>query len=80
MTTFDPTPYLTQPEGQYFDRKSLWEGLEGHKRCRDRRTVRDQIAKYVAAFAFLLIVCDRNAGLLQMVDMEHRRNHRGDGG
>ena len=51
MTTFDPTPYLTQPEGQYFDRKSLWEGLEGHKRCRDRRTVRDQIAKYVAAFA-----------------------------
>ena len=31
MTTFDPTPYLSQPEGQYFDRKSLWEGCEGQK-------------------------------------------------
>ena len=51
MTTFDPTPYLSQPEGQYFDRKSLWEGREGSKRNRDRRTVRDQIAKYIAAFA-----------------------------
>lgn len=51
MTTFDPTPYLSQPEGQYFDRKSLWEGREGQKRSRDRRTVRDQIAKSVAAFA-----------------------------
>lgn len=38
-------------EGQYFDRKSLLEGPSGSKRARDRRTVRDQIAEYVAAFA-----------------------------
>ena len=51
MSSFDPTPYLHQPEGQYFDRKSLWEGQDGRKRTRDRRTVRDQITKYIAAFA-----------------------------
>lgn len=40
-----------QEEGQFFDRKSLWEGAPGAKRVRDRRAVRDEIAEYVAAFA-----------------------------
>jgi len=48
---FDITPFLRQDEGQHFDRKSLLEGPEGAKRSRDRREVRDQVAKYVAAFA-----------------------------
>jgi ATP-dependent DNA helicase RecG len=48
---FDVTPFLRQDEGQYFDRKSLFEGEPGSKRPRDRRTVRDQVAEYVAAFA-----------------------------
>ena len=48
---FDVTPFLARHEGQYFDRKSLFEGVEGQKKPRDRREVRDQIAEYVAAFA-----------------------------
>lgn len=51
MKHFDPTPFLTQDEGQHFERKSLWEGPPGQKKPRDRRAVRDQIAEYVAAFA-----------------------------
>ncbi len=42
---------LNQPEGQYFERKSLWEGPPEKRKARDRRAVRDQIAEYVAAFA-----------------------------
>lgn len=42
---------LVQGEGQYFDRKSLWDGPPGGKAPRDRRSVRDDIAEYVAAFA-----------------------------
>jgi ATP-dependent DNA helicase RecG len=38
-------------EGQYFDRKSLFEGPSGQKRPRDRRAVRDQIAEQIAGFA-----------------------------
>jgi hypothetical protein len=41
-----------QEEGQFFDRKSLWEGTPGAKRVRDRRTVRDEIAAHVAMFSF----------------------------
>ena len=48
---FDITPYLHRSEGQHFDRKSLFRGRPGQKQARDRRTVRDQIAEYVAAFA-----------------------------
>ena len=48
---FDVTAYLNRDEGQHFDRKSLFEGEPDAKRQRDRRTVRDQIAEYVAAFA-----------------------------
>jgi ATP-dependent DNA helicase RecG len=48
---FDVTPFLNQDEGQHFDRKSLYEGPEGSKRARDRRSVRDQVAEYVAGFA-----------------------------
>ena len=40
-----------QEEGQFFDRKSLWDGAPGSKRVRDRRAVRDEIAAHVAAFA-----------------------------
>ena len=40
-----------QPEGQYFERKSLWKGPGDARRPRDRRQVRDEIAEYVAAFA-----------------------------
>ena len=42
---------LAQEEGQYFERKSLWDGPPGGKSLRDRRSVRDDIADYVAAFA-----------------------------
>jgi ATP-dependent DNA helicase RecG len=42
---------LSQPEGQYFDRKSLWHGPRDDWRPRKRDEVRDEIAEYVAAFA-----------------------------
>jgi ATP-dependent DNA helicase RecG len=42
---------LSQPEGQYFERKSLWAGSREKRTTRDRREVRDEIAEYVAAFA-----------------------------
>jgi ATP-dependent DNA helicase RecG len=42
---------ITSEEGQFFERKSLFEGPPGGKRQRDRRAVRDQVAEYVAAFA-----------------------------
>ena len=48
---FDVTPFLTQVEGQHFDRKSMLEGPPGAKRSRDRREMRRQAAEYVAAFA-----------------------------
>jgi ATP-dependent DNA helicase RecG len=49
--SFDLTPFLGRDEGQHYDRKSLFEGEAGKKRPRDRRTVRDQVAEYVAGFA-----------------------------
>ena len=42
---------IKQSEGQYFDRKSLWEQPPEGRKPRNRRAVRDQLAKYVAAFA-----------------------------
>lgn len=48
---FDITPFLNRTEGQYFERKSLFQGAPGAKVPRDRKAVRDQIAEYVAAFA-----------------------------
>jgi ATP-dependent DNA helicase RecG len=42
---------IVSDEGQYHDRKSLFEGPPGQKRPRDRRAVRDQIAEQVAGFA-----------------------------
>jgi ATP-dependent DNA helicase RecG len=42
---------VASEEGQYFDRKSLFEGPPGKKARREKRKVRDQIAEYVAAFA-----------------------------
>ena len=51
IPVFDVTPFLHQDEGQHFERKSLFEGLEGAKRPRERRAVRDQVAEYVAGFA-----------------------------
>jgi len=48
---FDVTPFLHQDEGQHFDRKSLFHGPPDAKKQRDRRAVRDEVARYVAAFA-----------------------------
>ena len=48
---FDITPFLTQEEGQHFDRKSMFEGPPGAQRPRKRGKVREQAAEYVAAFA-----------------------------
>lgn len=47
----DLSRLLQQPEGQYCDRKSLWHGPPDRRRPRDRRAVRDEIARYAAAFA-----------------------------
>ncbi|MEZ4469858.1 MAG: ATP-binding protein [bacterium] len=49
--TFDVTAYLNRSEGSHFERKSLREGDPTRRQPRDRRTVRDQIARYVAGFA-----------------------------
>lgn len=43
--------YIALDEGQYHERKSLLEGPPGHKRPRDRSSVRQDIAENVAAFA-----------------------------
>ena len=48
---FDVTPFLTQDEGQHFDRKSMLDGPPGAKRARDRSEMRREAAEYVAAFA-----------------------------
>ena len=48
---FDITPFLSQDEGQHFDRKSMFKGAPGAKKPRGRREVREQVAEYVAAFA-----------------------------
>lgn len=48
---FDVTPFLHQDEGQHFDRKSLFHGPPESKKPRDRKEVRDQVARYVAGFA-----------------------------
>lgn len=42
---------LAQPEGQYFERKSLWDRPPKGIKVLDRRKVRDLIAENVAAFA-----------------------------
>jgi ATP-dependent DNA helicase RecG len=47
----DLAQLLTQPEGQYFERKSLWHGPRSSPPPRNREEVRDEIAEYVAAFA-----------------------------
>jgi ATP-dependent DNA helicase RecG len=48
---FDVTPFLHQDEGQHFDRKSLFHGPPDAKKPRDRKEVRDQVARWVAGFA-----------------------------
>jgi ATP-dependent DNA helicase RecG len=45
------TPFLHQDEGQHFDRKSLFHGPPEAKKPRDRKEVRDQVARWVAGFA-----------------------------
>jgi ATP-dependent DNA helicase RecG len=42
---------LVRDEGQYLERKSVWDQAPGSPRLLDRRTVRDAIAECVAAFA-----------------------------
>lgn len=41
----DIASLIAQSEGQYFDRKSLWDQPPKGRRPRDRRAVRDQIAE-----------------------------------
>jgi ATP-dependent DNA helicase RecG len=48
---FDVTPFLHQDEEQHFDRKSLFHGPPEAKKPRDRKEVRDQVARWVAGFA-----------------------------
>lgn len=47
----DLSTLLSRDEGQYFDRKSLFAGPPEAKRPRERKAVRDPIAKQVAGFA-----------------------------
>ena len=47
----NPPDWLNQPEGQWFERKSLWDRSGATPKTRDRRVVRDEIAENVAAFA-----------------------------
>jgi ATP-dependent DNA helicase RecG len=51
LLTLGVTPFLHQDEGQHFDRKSLFHGPPEAKKPRDRKEVRDQVARYVAGFA-----------------------------
>jgi ATP-dependent DNA helicase RecG len=51
MHELDFDKLLKGPEGQYLERKSLFEGPPGAKKARKRREVRDQVADVVAAFA-----------------------------
>ena len=44
-TAFDVSPFLHQDEGQHFDRKSLFHGPADAKKPRDRKEVRDQVAR-----------------------------------
>jgi ATP-dependent DNA helicase RecG len=48
---FAASPFLSQDEGQHFDRRSLFHGPPGKQQSRDRKEVRDQVARYVAGFA-----------------------------
>ena len=43
----DLSNLLTQIEGQYFERKSLWEGPPERRKTRDRRAVRDPLSQLV---------------------------------
>ena len=45
---FDIRPFLDQKEGQHFERKSMLHGAAGRKRSRNRKTVREEAAAYVA--------------------------------
>ncbi len=49
--TSDAADWPRQPEGQWFERKSLWDRSAGGRKSRGRRQVRDEIAECAAAFA-----------------------------
>jgi ATP-dependent DNA helicase RecG len=83
---FDVTPFLHQDEGQHFDRKSLFHGPPDAKKQRDRRAVRDEVARYVAGFSHesrpsalklaylnseLLAQARRGAGLESLSDADY---------
>jgi ATP-dependent DNA helicase RecG len=51
IDTTDLARVAKGPEGQYLERKSLFEGTPNKKKPRDRSVVRDQIAEVTAAFA-----------------------------
>lgn len=47
----DLSRLLAQGEGQYLELKSLWHGPPDRRGHRERKAVRDEVARYVAAFA-----------------------------
>ena len=65
---FDITPFLSQDEGQHFDRKSMFKGPPGEKKPRGRREAREQVAEYVAAFA------NADGGVLVLVDLGYAKD------
>ena len=69
-STFDVTPFLTQNEGQHFDRKSLLHGPPEAKKLLERKEVRDQVARWVAGFA-------NAAGRVLIPELTHpgQKNH-----
>jgi ATP-dependent DNA helicase RecG len=51
LTEAEVRRYLDEEEGPYYDRKSLWDRSGPTLKVRDRSTVREEIAEYLAAFA-----------------------------
>jgi ATP-dependent DNA helicase RecG len=51
LTEAEVRRYLAEEEGPYYDRKSLWDRSGATDKVRDRSTVREEIAEYLAAFA-----------------------------
>ena len=51
LTEAEVRRYLAEEEGPYYDRKSLWDRSGPTPKVRDRSTVREEIAEYLAAFA-----------------------------
>ncbi|OGP59301.1 MAG: hypothetical protein A2V67_15690 [Deltaproteobacteria bacterium RBG_13_61_14] len=51
LTEAEVRRFLAEEEGPYYERKSLWDRSGPTPKVRDRSTVREEIAEYLAAFA-----------------------------